>query len=171
VHPPGPCPTRPDDSPLVGSEFRGSGAAAVALAQARQAASDAGRSELRSVRVSIDPVGDGTALELARLLAFLPTTTPGAELSYRVEASVSLNGSDHSLQVDFNGTPKEYDPLRAALDQILRTYQASLRATIEARFAEPLGLGAQELGDLRQRAQDAGPSACAVTLVTEADEE
>jgi len=170
VHPPGPCPGKPPPL-VVGSEFRGSGAAAVALAQARQEASDAGRGELRSVRVSIDPVGDGTALELARLLAFLPTTTPGAELSYRVEASVSLNGSDHSLQVDFNGTPKEYDPLRAALDQILRNHQASLRATIEARFAEPLGLGAQELGDLRQRAQDAGPSACAVTLVTEANEE
>lgn len=170
VHPPGPCPGGVTPPARVGSEFHGSGAAAVALTQARQEATDAGRGELHAVRVSIDPVGEGTARELARLLAFLPPTTPGAELSYRVEASISLNGSDHSLRVDFNGTPKEYDPLRAALDQVLRQHQASVRASVEATFAEPLGLGAQELGDLRQRAQDAGPSACAIALVTEGDE-
>jgi hypothetical protein len=157
-----PVPPRP-----TGAMFEGVGKADHAVQTARQAALDAGKQQLRELHLAISEDGAGLGPELARLHSVVPASTPGATLTYTLHLGAQLGSLEHSLQVQFTGPPGEYQPLRTALEHVLRNHEATLKATVRAVFDPPLALSGEELADIRRRAGDTGPSKCTVTIVTE----
>ena len=73
-------------------------------------------------------------------------------MRYAISARVDLGDPASTLTVDFTGPPTEYQPLKSGLDQVLRTHQASLGATLLATFDPVLELSGQEVEDLVRRA-------------------
>lgn len=151
----------------AGATFAADGKADVAVLNARQAAADAGRKHVRELRLAIDELGADTGTHLAKLLTVIPATSAGATLTYGVAARVTLGDPSHVLDLSFTGPPNEYQPLKPALDHILRQHDAVLKASVAARFDPPLDLSGQAFEDLLGRARDTGPAKCAVTLTTE----
>ena len=92
-----------------------------------------------------------------------------ATLTYAVVARVTLGDPAHLLDLSFTGPPGEYQPLKSALDHILRQHDAVLKATVTARFDPALDLSGQGVEDILGRARDTGPAKCTVTITTEAD--
>jgi hypothetical protein len=97
----------------------------------------------------------------------VPPSTLGVNLRYQIEANVVLDEPAHSLEIRFTGSPAEYQPLRDALKQVLGTRQATLKASLDARFEPSLDLSGDNMGQLARRAVDTGPSKCTVVLTTE----
>lgn len=165
----GPC--RNIEKPLPkGSTFEGRGAAGKAFADARSAAADAGRRQVRELHMAITHEGAGAGPELTRLHTVVPASTLGATLTYQVDVTVALSAPNQSAAIHFLGRPSDYAPLREALKQLLAARQATLSATVQAAFDPPWALSADEVGRLAQAATDTGPSKCTITLVTEAEE-
>lgn len=164
----GPDDGGPDDGPPPDTRFRGEGSAAVAFSNARQAALDADRTHANNVEVTVD-VSEGAGQQLARLHAMVPAATPGTQLRYGVTADVELSAPQHHLRVEFLGTPDEYQPLKAALGQVLGSRPAVLHAVLHATFDPAVPLDGQELADLKRRAQDTGPAHCRFELTTTND--
>lgn len=160
-------PPVPVPRPAVGAQFANEGKADVAVVAARQAASDAGRTRVRQISLSIDELGVGTGTQLAKLLSVLPPSTPGAVVTYAIQAGVALAAPGHRFEATFVGLPVDYQPLRPGLDHVLGQHEATVKASVTAAFADPLDLGGQELDDIRRRAQDTGPAKCQVTITTE----
>jgi len=177
VHPTGSAPApEPDDIPdlappppsaAAGGGFVGSGKADVALSAARQKAADARTDMIREVRVGIDEVGAGTAVELAKLLSVVPAATPGATVGYEIDAQVDLGAPGQLLKVSFAGPAAAYSPLKSALDQVLRSHDAVVKAALVARFDPPIAVSGQEVEDIRRRAGDTGPAKCMIALTAE----
>jgi hypothetical protein len=164
-----PGPGGPGEPPLpAGSAFHGSGAAGRAFSEARAAAVEAGRGELRELRIAVDHVGAGAGTELARLHTVVPAATLGVALTYEVDCTVALSDPTQSAIVRYHGNPSDYAPLREALRQLLAPRQATLRAELLAVFSDPPSLSGDEVGRMAQAAADTGPTRCQVTLVTEA---
>ncbi len=170
----GPCPgaggqgNGGDGTPTLGSAFHGSGAAGRAFAEARAAAVEAGRRELRELRIAIDHVGAGPGTELARLYTVVPAATLGVGLTYEVDCTVDLSEPTQSASVRYHGNPGDYAPLREALKQLLAPpRQATLRAEVVAVFQDPPDLSGDAVGRMAQAAADTGPARCQVTLMTE----
>lgn len=151
----------------VGAQFAQEGKADVAVVAARQAASDAGRTRVREISLSIDELGAGTGTQLAKLLSVLPPSTRGAVVTYAIQAGVALAAPGHRFEATFVGPPADYQPLRPGVDHVLGQHEATVKASVTAAFADPLDLGGQEIDDIRRRAQDTGPAKCQVTLITE----
>ncbi|MGH3442179.1 MAG: DUF499 domain-containing protein [Nitriliruptorales bacterium] len=171
----GPCPDAkggaggpraPPPAPAA-STFEAEGSAPVAFANAKQAAVDAGRSVLTGMRATVHVSGEGTGQQLARLHALAPTS--GARLHYHISAQVQLDEPGDLIELKFSGTPSDYQPLKAALAQLLGSRQAVLEASLDARFDPAPALSGQEVEDLRRRAADTGPAHCRLWLTTEAD--
>jgi hypothetical protein len=148
--------------------FPASGKADVAIASARQAAVDAGRAELREFRVAIDELSKEAGTQLAKLLTVVPAGQQGATVSYAISVNLDF-GEGNSLRFEFHGLPTDYAPLKSGLDHSLRQHDASVKASLAARFDPPLPLSGQEVEDLVGRARDTGPAKCSITVSTEAD--
>ena len=149
------------------STFSGSGAAPAAFAAALQAAADAGRNAVSSVAVTIDELGSDTHQQLARLHSLVPGNSPGAIVVYRVNLSAVLDQPEHTVRVEFYGPPADWTTLRPSIDQLLRTKQAAVQASLDVRFDEPRLLSSEMIAGIAQRATDTGPARCAVTVSTE----
>lgn len=147
--------------------FEAQGSAAVAFEAAKQAALDAGRSWLERLHVAVHASGEGTGQQLARLHAMVATTQPHNQLRYEIEAQVELSGPEDQLDIRYLGIPEDYQPLKAALSQILGARSAVLSANLDATFAPPLPLSGQEVENLKHRAADTGPPHCRIELQTE----
>lgn len=160
-------PPAPAPRAAVGAQFAKEGKADVAVVAARQAASDAGRTRVREISLSIDELGAGTGTHLAKLLSVLPPSTPGAVITYAIQAGVALAAPSHRFEATFLGPPADYQPLRPGLDHVLGQHEATVKASVTATFADPLDVGGHELDEIRRRAQDTGPAKCQVTLTTE----
>jgi hypothetical protein len=72
------------------------------------------------------------------------------------------------LQVTFVGPPPEFQPLKSALDHVLRQHEATVKATLFAAFEPVLDLSGEAFADLERRATDTGPSKAAISIITEA---
>ncbi|MFE1433050.1 DUF499 domain-containing protein [Streptomyces griseoaurantiacus] len=163
----GPQPPLPLAKPSV---FTSTGAAGSALTQARSAAAEAGRQDLREMKIEIDHLGAGGAPELLRLHSVVPPVTLGVELVYDVEALVTLDSNpQHTAKVSYQGTPTDYAPLREALKQLLGPRESVLRASVTATFTEPLALSGEGVERFAQAARDTGPSKCTISMRTESD--
>jgi hypothetical protein len=149
-----------------GSLFEAGGNAGVAVRQAREKAADAGQLNLLGLTVTIDEVGAGTAASLAKLLSVVPPGTPGVSLIYEVNAQVDLGSPDHRLSISFVGPAAEYQPLKSALDHVLRQHQAALKASLIATFNPQLALAGEAVEGIRRRAADTGPEKCLVKMTT-----
>lgn len=168
----GPCPELREGPggpppPPADSVFTASGSAAVAFNAARQAAMDAARRELYGLHVEVRSDGEGTGVQLARLHALLPASRLGASPRYEVNVTAQLGQPTDRLQVVFSGTPAQYQPVKAAVDQVLRTRPAVLHAVLDVTFDQPWRLSGEEVEELRRRAAETGPTSCTVTLTTE----
>jgi hypothetical protein len=113
----------------VGAAFSATGKGDVALREARQAARDAGRAQMRGLLVSIDPLGSDAGVELARLLTVVPASAPKASVRYFVRLNTDLGDPAALLSVQFSGTAGQYQAIRSALDQVLRSSEAALGST------------------------------------------
>jgi hypothetical protein len=153
----------------VSSQFEAEGKADVAIQAARQKAADAGKNEVRELRLSIDELGNSTAAELAKLLSVVPATTPGATLTYDVRVGATLGNPAHQLQLTFVGPPQEFQPLKSALDHVLRQHEATVKVVLIAAFEPALELSGETFADLQRRAADTGPSKATVGIITEAE--
>lgn len=151
----------------IGSVFEATGKADVALRAARQAAVDAKRGNVTALTISIDVLGAGTGVELARALSVVPAGTVGAAVTYDVAFSAALGDPTQVLRVDFKAPASAYQNLRSAFDQVLRNSEATLRATVIVAFEPPLDVSGQEVEDLIGRAGDTGPGKCEVQITTE----
>lgn len=158
----------PPKKKTVGSQFDADGKADVAIQSVRQKAVDAGKTTVRELRLSIDELGKSTGAELAKLQSVVPTTNPGTVLLYEVHIGATLGVASHQLQVAFVGPPGEFQPLRSALDHVLRQHEATVKATLTATFDPPLELSGEAFADLQRRAADTGPSKATVSVITEA---
>lgn len=176
IHPVGSAPTPnvdeiPDLAPPApaptGGGFVGSGKADVALSAARQKAVDARGETVSVLRVAIDEVGAGTGVELAKLLSVVPAGTPGVTVGYEIDAQVDLGAPGQVLKVSFVGPAAAYGPLRSALDQVLRSHDAVVKAALAATFVPPVAVSGQQVEDIRRRAGDTGPAKCTITLTAE----
>ena len=173
LHPPGSAPVAepepviilPPPAPTTGpGRFSSSGKADVAVVQARQRATDAGVESLRSLTVSISETGVGTGVELAKLLSVVPPMTPGVACRYEVDALVDLGEPADVLKLTFNGPAALFAPLKASVDQVLRSHEAVVRAAVIARFDPPVAIEGQEIEDIRRRAGDTGPTKCDIHM-------
>lgn len=90
-----------------------------------------------------------------------------AALTYDVQVGVALSDPAHRLKVSFIGPPREYQPLKPALDHLLGQHEASVKAEVIGSSGSPLDLSGQTMENLRRRAQDTGPAKCKVSHVTE----
>ena len=161
-------PPLPPPSPApLGIEFQGGGKADVALQEARQNAADAGRASVTGLVLSADPLGKGTAAELAKGLSVVPPSGGASRLRYDLRFTASFGDPADTLTVSFNALASDYQAVRAAFDNVLRSHEATVNMTIRAAFDPPLPLWGQEVEDLIRRAGDTGPSKCEVTLLTE----
>ena len=177
LHPPGSAPAEPGPGPgpilpplppkPAGSQFEAAGKAEVAMQAARQKAVDARKNKVRELRISIDELGKGTGVELAKLLSVVPVTTPSATLLYDVRVGAALGDPAHQLQVNFVGPPNEYQPLKSALDHVLKQHEGTVKASLVATFEPPLDLSGEPFADLQRRAADTGPAKSDVVVVTE----
>jgi hypothetical protein len=147
--------------------FIGTGAAGKAFADARAAAADAGRNELRQLTVAVDHVGAGAGNELTRLHTVVNPSTLGVALHYDIDVTVALSDPNDSVQIRFHGPPGDYAPLRDALKQLLGPRQATLKTSVSAQFAEPVELSGDRASAIAQAAMDTGPTKCSVTINTE----
>jgi hypothetical protein len=147
-------------------EFVCRGAAAVAIHDALLQAADRHADSITSIRISIDEPGDNPRGALARLLSVVPPSTSRAELRYQVDLDADLGqpGTDR-LTVRFIGPARAYEPVKAGLDEVLRTQQAVVRASVTARFEPPISLASQQIQSITQAATDSGPADCTVNIV------
>ena len=159
----------PPPKKAISSQFEAGGKADVAIQAARQKAVDVGKSELRELRLSIDELGKSTAAELAKLLSVVPATTPGVTLTYDVRVGATLGSPAHQLQLTFVGPPQEFQPLKSALDHVLRQHEATVKVELIAAFDPALELSGETFADLQRRAADTGPSKAIVAIITEAE--
>jgi hypothetical protein len=148
--------------------FAGTGAAPAAFATALQAASDAGRTDIRSISVAIDELGSDTHQQIARLHSLVPGNTPDATVTYRVALSAVLDRPEHTVRVEFHGPASDWSSLKPSVDQVLRTRQAAVQARMDAIFVEPVAIGSDVIVGVTQRATDTGPAKCTVSLETAA---
>jgi hypothetical protein len=153
----------------VGSQFGAEGKADVAIQAARQKAVDAGKMTVRELRLSIDELGKGTGAELAKLLSVVPAATPGATLIYDVHIGATLGDPTHQLQLTFVGPPPEYQPLKSALDHVLRQHESTVKVTLSATFEPAFELSGEAFADLQRRSADTGPSKATISIITEAE--
>lgn len=151
----------------AGIVFQATGKTDVAIQSARQKAIDAKKSEVRELHLSIDELGKGTGAELAKLFSVVPTTTPDSTLIYEIKVGVALADPAHRMQVDFLGGPPDFQPLRSALEHVLKTHEATVKASIVAKFVPPIALSGDAFADLQRRAADTGPSKSVVNITTE----
>jgi len=147
--------------------FSASGKADVAVVQARQKAADAGGDMVATLRVSVEETGTATGVELAKLLSVVPASGPRVTLRLEIDARVDLGSPGDVALIDFKGTGADYAPLRAALDQLLRTHPAVLKASLVAGFHPPVAVSGQEIEEVRRRSSDTGPAKCTITFVSE----
>lgn len=157
----------PPVTATAGATFSAGGKADIAVLNARQAAAEAGRKQVRELRLAIDELGADTGTHLARLLTVVPAATADATLTYGIVARVTLGDPAHVLDLSFTGRPNEYQPLKPALDHVLRQHDAVLKASVSARFDPPLDLSGQPFEDVLGRARDTGPAKCTVMVTTE----
>jgi hypothetical protein len=152
------------------ADFTGTGAAGSAFTQARSAAAEQQRETLRELKIEIDHTGAGGGPELLRLHSVVPATTLGADLIYIIEAIVSL-GDDptHTAKISYQGTPKDYAPLREALKQLLGPRESVVKASVVAAFADGLPLSGDAVERFAQAARDTGPTKCRISMRTESD--
>jgi hypothetical protein len=159
----------PPPAKKAGSQFDADGKADVAIQVARQKAVDAEKATVRELRITIDELGKGTGAELAKLLSVVPATTPNATVTYDIRVGAALGDPTHQLQVTFTGPPAEYQPIKSALDHVLKQHEGTVRATLSAVFDPPLELSGDAFADLQRRAADTGPSKAATAIVTESE--
>lgn len=168
VHPGRPCPgTGVRETPASPSRFSGAGAAGKAFIDARAAAAEQQREQLRELVVHVAMSGAATGTELARLQSVVPPTMLGARLTYDLDVTVALGDPTESARIEYHGSPIDFAPLRDALRQLLGAHQAVLDATLRATFDPALPLSGDETGRLAQAAADTGPTRCEITLTTE----
>jgi hypothetical protein len=132
-----------------------------------QAATDAGRTAITAIGVTIDELGADTHQQLARLHSLVPPTTPGAVVIYRITLSAVLDRPEHTVRVEFNGPAGDWSGLKPSIDQVLRTRQAAVQGRVDATFADPVPIGSEVMASITQRATDTGPARCTVTLITD----
>lgn len=149
-------------------EFSATGSAGPTLVSARQAAVDAGRKTATRLRVSVSTVGDDAGKELQRLLTVPASAGPKAITVYRVDARVQLDDPAHVVHVDFTGAPADYGVLREPLRALL-SRQASVTASVDTTWSEPVELQGAEVAAIVSAAQSTGPKKCDVRLITEED--
>jgi hypothetical protein len=170
VHEPGPCPVpgpRPDPSrPETTFEARGSATSAVQEAVGRVL--DAGASPVKRLVVAIDETGASLQQELARLQSVVPDGIDGAAVTWSVEIGASFDQPGHALSLRFTGRPAEYGALKSAVDHVLRTSTATVRASCEAKFATPAAADGPAVSSVRDRAGRTGPSKCTVSIEVDA---
>jgi hypothetical protein len=154
-------------TPAVGTTFTRSGSAAVALQQVREEAAGAGREGLVRLMVSLNESGQDGAAALIKLHSLVPPSAPGATIRYDVHAVVDLGQADEFVKIEFHGPPGKYQPLKQALDPLLRGHDANLEATVTVAFDAPLVLSGEEVEAVRLRAVDSGPTKCTITITTE----
>lgn len=150
----------------TGTRFESTGKADVAFQAARQDAVDAGKQTVTTLMLTIDALGSGTGVELAKLLSVVPGSTGGATLAYDIRAAVAFADPTDALRVEFVGPPDEWQPLKSALDHVLRQHEATVKAAVSVTFDPPLALSGQELADLQRRAADTGPSKATIAMTT-----
>ncbi|SCG15501.1 Predicted ATPase, AAA+ superfamily [Micromonospora echinofusca] len=149
-------------------EFAANGSAGPAMVNARQAAVEAGRNTATRLRVSVSTVGDDAGKELQRLLTVPAGAGPKARTIYRVDARVQLDDPSHVVHVDFTGTPGDYGVLREPLRALLGR-QASVTASVDITWTEPVELQGPELAAVVTASQSTGPTKCDIRLTTEGD--
>lgn len=145
------------------------GAAAVAMAEARQKAMDAGHQLIRELKMSVDRNGTGGGPELARLLALVPEGPTEVSLLYDISVEAEMADPGHHLHVRYRGPAAGYQPLKATVQQVLQARPAVLKAKVTAVFAPALEVAGQQVQSILDRARSTGPAACRVVLVPEAD--
>jgi hypothetical protein len=118
-------------------------------------------------RLSVDGTGAGGGVELAKLLSVIPAGISGVRFRYEIDARIDLGSPGDVATVEFTGDASDYAPLKTAVDQLLRSHQAVLKASLIATFDPPVPASGQEIEDVRRRAADTGPAKCTVTFLTE----
>lgn len=159
--------TPPPPPPAPGTLFFGAGSAGKAFADARAAAAEAGRHDLKQISISIDHVGAGAGTELTRLHTVVNPSALGVKLHYEVDVTAVLTDPNDSVHIRFQGSPAEYAPLREALKQLLGPRQATLKASVKAVWEEVLPLSGDAVNGIAQAATDTGPTKCEIAITTE----
>lgn len=155
--------------PPTTTTFTGTGAAPAAFSAALQAATDAHRTTVRAISVTIDELGADTHQQLARLHSLVPPNTPGVLVIYRISLSAVLDRPEHTVRVEFSGPAGDWSAIKPSVDQVLRTRQATVQGRIEATFTDPVEIGSDIIAGVTQRATDTGPAKCTVTLTMDED--
>ncbi|MEX2587620.1 MAG: DUF499 domain-containing protein [Actinomycetota bacterium] len=154
-------------APIPEDAYSSQGAAAVALAEVRQAAIDSGQKRLKELTISIEHNGSGGGPELARLLAMVPEGIQGVGLEYDIDVQSEMANPQHQLLVRYRGVAADYQSLKATVQQVLQGRPAVLRSSVRAVFDPAAELSGQQIQDVSERARSTGPAACQVRFVTE----
>lgn len=151
--------------------FNASGSSDVALAEARNKATDAGRSMLVRLTGIIERRRQNVGQDLTRLFTIVKADTKGASLIYNI--SVEANPSaTYELKLHQRGTPNDCAPLREMIRQTMANREARMLAQFEATFDPPVPLSGELVGRLIRNANDTGPGEpCDMEITTEGDEE
>lgn len=160
----GPCAAQPEPTKETTTSYRGSGAAPTAVADVLQEVTDAGLRPIRRFVIAVNEVGEGLKAELARLQSVVPADLDRAEVTWDVEVSATLDDATHHVRVTFHGPPADWAPLKPAVDQVLATRPATLRASCAVTFEDPVPPDHEVVAELRARAGRTGPSRCDVTV-------
>jgi hypothetical protein len=118
--------------------------------------------------VAIDETGASLQQELARLQSVVPDGIDGAAVTWSVEVGASFDQPGHALSLRFTGRPAEYGALKSAVDHVLRTTAATVRASCEAEFGMAVPADGPAVGGVRDRAGRTGPSKCTVSIEVDA---
>lgn len=140
------------------------GSAGVAVQSARERAGEAGARSVAAITLSIEPLGSATATQLARLHSVVPADTAGARLRYVVSVRVAFGTPDDVLSVEFSGTPVDFQPIKNALESVLRGREATLRASVVATFDPAIPIDGEAFEQIRRRATETGPDQCTVRV-------
>jgi hypothetical protein len=152
--------------PLARAEFKGSGSATAAFGGAMAGVVEAGN-RVSGLRAEIAEIGDGAHQQLARLHSLIPPTARNTTIRYRVDLSLAFGVPTDTIVLHFDAPAGEWAALKSAVDQVLRSRPAELRAFVDATFDPPLELDSEELAAISQRAADTGPGKCTIALRAE----
>lgn len=151
--------------PFLRGDFESEGAASKAIADVLQSARDADATSIERMVLSIDEHGDGLQQQLARLQSVIPAG-PDIELLYEIRVDAALDLPGQRVTVDFTGPPNDWTTIKTAVDQILRTRQVALQATVTATWKVPAEIDNAGIDAITQRATDTGPGRCRIGLTT-----
>lgn len=162
----GPCKGSPPVEPVAATAIEQRGAASTALAAALQEVADRKSPGVARLTIAVEEDGPEAQQQLARLQSLVPSGG-AAEVTLEVTIRAALASPGHSLSLGFIGTPREWTPLRPAVDNVLRSTDAAVTARVTIDAGDGV-LVDDVVASLTQRAAQTGPARCRVVITPKA---